>query len=250
MSEGRFPGRDGAELAYREVGEGRPLVLLHGLFSTAQVNWITYGHAALLAERGHRVLMPDLRAHGDSAKPHDTSAYPPDVLADDAFAFLDHLGLTEYDLGGYSLGGRTVVRMLVRGAEPGRAIVAGTGLDGITHARGRSDHFRRVLAGLGTFERNTAEWKAERFLRSTGGDPVALRQLLDTFTDTPAEELARVETPVLVLVGAADHDQATADQLAKALGNARFATVPGDHMSAVAAPGLGVAIADYLGESG
>jgi hypothetical protein len=52
----------------------------------------------------------------------------------------------------------------------------------------------------------------------------------------------------LVLVGAHDEDQRTADQLAEILPNARFTTVPGDHMSAVAAPELGAAIADYLQE--
>ncbi|MBU6493132.1 MAG: alpha/beta fold hydrolase, partial [Burkholderiales bacterium] len=109
-----FRGRDGAVLAYREMGEGRPVVLIHGYFSTALVNWVRYGHAAKIAARGFRVIMPDLRAHGDSAKPHDAAAYPPDVLADDGFALLEHLGLTDYDLGGYSLGGRTTMRMLVR----------------------------------------------------------------------------------------------------------------------------------------
>src|SRR5262249_11308130 len=107
-----FESHDGTKLAYRELGHGRPVVLIHGYFSTATVNWIRYGHAAAIAARGHRVIMPDLRGHGDSAKPHGSSAYPPDVLADDGFALIDHLGLTDYDLGGYSLGARTTVRML------------------------------------------------------------------------------------------------------------------------------------------
>src|SRR3979409_1050141 len=125
-----FQGRDGTRLAYREMGEGRPVVLIHGFFSTATVNWVRYGHAAAIAARGDRVVMPDLRAHGDSAKPHDAAAYPPDVLADDGFALLEHLELTDYDLGGYSLGGRTTIRMLARGAKTDRAIVAGTGYGG------------------------------------------------------------------------------------------------------------------------
>ena len=37
---------DGVELAWHEMGEGRPVVLLHGLFSDAQINWIKFGHAA------------------------------------------------------------------------------------------------------------------------------------------------------------------------------------------------------------
>ena len=58
--------RDGVRLAWREMGEGRPLLLIHGYFSNAFVNWIRFGHAQAIAERGFRVIMPDLRAHGDS----------------------------------------------------------------------------------------------------------------------------------------------------------------------------------------
>jgi len=74
-----FRGGDGLQLAYREMGEGRPLVLIHGFFSTATVNWVRYGHAAKIAALGYRVVMPDLRGHGDSAKPHDAASYPPDL---------------------------------------------------------------------------------------------------------------------------------------------------------------------------
>jgi pimeloyl-ACP methyl ester carboxylesterase len=242
-----FHARDGAQLAYREMGEGRPLVLIHGYFSTALVNWVRYGHAALIAARGHRVIMPDLRGHGDSAKAHAAAAYPPDVLADDGFALIDHLGLTDYDLGGYSLGGRTTVRMLVRGAVPGRAIVSGMGLDGIVHPSARSGFFRRVLTQLGTFERGSPEWMAEAFLKTVGGDPVALLHILATFIDTPIEDLARIRTPTLVLTGADDHDNGSAEGLAAALPKGEYVSVPGNHMSAVAKSELGTAIADFLG---
>ncbi|MGH7745084.1 MAG: hypothetical protein ACREQ5_09835 [Candidatus Dormibacteria bacterium] len=56
-------------------------------------------------------------------------SYPPDVLDDDGLALIDWLGLDDYDLGGYSLGERIVLRMLVRGARPARAIVVGQRLD-------------------------------------------------------------------------------------------------------------------------
>ena len=234
-----FRGLDGVELAYREMGDGRPLLLIHGYFSTATVNWIRYGHAANLAARGHRVIMPDLRGHGDSARPHDSSAYPRDVLADDGLALIDHLRLDEYDLGGYSLGARTTIRMLVRGARPGRAIVAGAGLDIITDALARGDSFRQVLTRPGTFERGTAEWRAEAFLRTVGGDPVALLHVLDTAIDTPLPALAEIATPTLVVVGADDPEHATAQDLAAALGHAELAVVPGNHMSAVTKPDAG-----------
>ncbi len=241
-----FRAWDGVTLAYRELGEGRPVVLIHGFFSTASVNWIRYGHAARIAARGYRLIMPDLRAHGDSAKPHDPFAYPPDVLADDGFALLEHLGLTDYDLGGYSLGARTTVRMLARGARPARAIVAGAGWDGIVNTAGRGTHFRHILTNLGTFERGSAEWMAEAFLKTVGGDPVALLHVLDTFVDTPRSDLERIVIPTLVLMGAEDHDTGSGEDLAAALPQGRYEVIPGNHMSAVTKPELGVAIADFL----
>jgi pimeloyl-ACP methyl ester carboxylesterase len=224
----------------------RPLLLIHGFFSTADVNWIKYGHAERIAARGFRVLMPDLRAHGDSAKPHDPAAYPPDVLADDGFALLEHLGVTDYDLAGYSLGGRTVVRMLARGAAPGKAVVAGMGFEGIVAAEGRNGFFRRVLDGLGTFPRGSAEWRSEMFLKTVGGDPVALRLVLDTSVDTPRSAVAAITVPTLVLMGDEDLDHGSGQVLADVLAHGQFGHVPGNHMSVVARPRLGLAIADFL----
>ncbi|HUP67807.1 MAG TPA: alpha/beta hydrolase, partial [Sphingomicrobium sp.] len=39
----RWSASDGVELAYHELGSGRPVVLLHGLFSDANMNWIKFG---------------------------------------------------------------------------------------------------------------------------------------------------------------------------------------------------------------
>jgi pimeloyl-ACP methyl ester carboxylesterase len=241
-----FRSRDGLELAYREMGMGRPLVLIHGYFSTAMVNWVRYGHAAKIAARGYRVVMPDLRGHGDSPKPHDAFFYPRDILADDGLALVEHLELTDYDLGGYSLGARTTVRMLVCGATPKRALVAGMGLEGILHTGGRGSHFRNILTNLGKHKPGSAEWMAEAFMKTVGGDPVALLHVLDTFEDTPREALSRIEIPTLVLTGAEDDDNGSAQALAAAMPKGRYVVVPGNHMSAVTKPELGAAMADFL----
>lgn len=241
-----FESFDGTRLAWREMGEGQPVVLIHGYFSDAQTNWIRYGHAAAIAAVGRRVIMPDLRAHGESDRPHDSAAYPPDALARDGHALIEHLGLTEYDLGGYSLGARTTARMLATGARPGRVILSGMGPEGLVAADRRGNHFRNILTNLGKHERGSPEWLAEAFLKTTGGDPVALLGIIDTFVSTPAEALTGFDQPILVVCGAEDADNGSAPDLADALPNARYVEVPGGHMSAVTKPELGQAIARFL----
>jgi pimeloyl-ACP methyl ester carboxylesterase len=241
-----FTAADGTDLAWHELGEGRPVVLLHGLFSDAFTNWLRYGHAAAIAARGFRVIMPDLRAHGQSGKPHDPSFYPPDILAKDGLALIAHLGLTDYDLGGYSLGARTSVRMVALGAAPKKLIVSGMGLSGLHSTGRRSDHFKNILTGLGTHERGSPEWMAEAFLKTTGGDPQALLPLLDSFVDTKEAELAAIAMPTLVLSGDEDSDNGSPQALAELLPQGEYRAVPGGHMSAVIKPDLGLAMADFL----
>lgn len=241
-----FGTPDGVQIAWREVGEGRPLILIHGYFSEADTNWIKFGHAALLAEAGYRVIMPDLRAHGLSGKPHDAAFYPRDILADDQFALISHLGISDFDLGGYSLGGRTVARMLARGCTPRRAIISGMGLQGLTSTEKRGNHFRHILDNLGQHEKGSPAWMAEAFLKTTGGDPVALRCILDTFVDTSEEALRAIETPVAVICGEDDQDNGSAAALADVLPHGKLFIVPGNHMSAVVKPELGQAMVEAL----
>jgi pimeloyl-ACP methyl ester carboxylesterase len=241
-----FESYDGTRLAWHEVGEGRPVVLIHGYFSDAKTNWIRYGHAAKIAAKGFRVIMPDLRAHGASDKPHGLEAYPADALTQDGHALVAHLGLTEYDLGGYSLGARTTSRMLATGATPRRVIFSGMGLEGLTQTSRRAGHFRNILTKLGQHVQGTPEWLAEAFLKTTGGDPVALLGILETFVDTPLESVKAIQQPSLVVCGAEDQDNGSAPDLAAALPNGIYVETPGGHMSAVVKPELGQAIADFL----
>lgn len=251
LAVSHFPGRDGAGLAWREMGAGRPLVLLHGLLgSGAQL--ASSEPARALAAQGHRVILPDLRGHGDSARPHDPACYPPDVLADDGLALIGHLGLDDYDLGGYSLGGRLVLRLLVRGARPGRAVVGGQGLDALDQESGRTDGHRRVLTALArgeAFEEGTAQAQLAAWISGTGTDPQAVRCVLDTFVATPKDALRHVPTPTLIVTGDRDSRGASAGALAGLLPSARAVQVPGDHFTALGAPEFTRAVLAFLGGS-
>lgn len=190
--------------------------------------------------------MPDLRAHGESDCSHDPRRYPPDVLADDGLALIQHLDFVDYDLGGYSLGARTVLRMLVKGAAPRRAIVAGMGLKGVVDTGSRSVHFRHILENLGQHAKGSPEWMAEAFLKTSGGDPVALKLILNTFVDTREDELRALDLPVAVICGTEDSDNGSAKDLADSLPSGKMISIPGNHMSAVTKPEFGQAMATFL----
>jgi pimeloyl-ACP methyl ester carboxylesterase len=243
----RWAASDGVELAYHEMGQGRPVVLLHGLFSDAQVNWIKFGHAAKLAAKGLRVIMPDLRAHGQSARPHDPANYPDGILGRDLAELIAHLGLADYELGGFSLGARTVVQGVGEGLRPARAVLAGMGLEGLTGWQARKHFFVDAIAGFDTASRGDRHWMAIQFMKTMKVDRVAASLLLPTFTDARPEWLGAFTMDTLVLCGTEDQDNGSAPSLVAALPRATLASVPGTHMSSVTRPGFGDALAAFLG---
>jgi len=171
------------------------------------------------------------------------------VLADDGLALLAHLGLDDYDLGGYSLGGRLVLRLLARGARPARAFVGGQGLDALDEDTSRTDGYRRLLTALAegrAFPPGSQEAQFAAWLAGTGGDPWAVRAVLDTFVATPAQALREVPVPTLIVVGAGDSRGASAGELAALLPDGRLTRVPGDHLTALDAPEFTNAVLGFL----
>jgi pimeloyl-ACP methyl ester carboxylesterase len=231
-----FQSQDGLTLVYHEVGSGRPVVLLHGYISAARDTWLRSGAAGGLLADGRRLIMPDMRGHGESAKPHEAGAYPPDALIHDVQTLIARLGLTDYDLGGYSLGARIAARLLALGAQPRRAVLGGTGLDPIVHAAGRGENYRRLFGRLGAAVPGTPEAQMREFLTSANGDPVALLHVFETFVDTPVDALATVQVPTLVIAGEGDIDRGSVEALAAALPQGRMRRVPGDHLTALLGP--------------
>jgi len=241
-----FTGTRGARLALHRMGEGRPVVMLHGLFSSAAVNWIKFGTAAQLADSGFECLMPDLRVHGQSEAPHDPEAYPPDVLVDDVMALVAHLGLADFDLVGFSLGARTAARAVLAGLKPRRLVLSGMGLEGLAGWAGRRDFFLDVIDRFDTIRHGDPAFQARSFLKTMGVDRTAARLLLGTMEDTEPEALGAITMPTLVLCGAEDDDNGSADRLAEALPDAVRVTIPGTHMSSVTRSELGAELVRFL----
>ncbi len=92
------------QLFFRQVGTGRPMVILHGLFGSCD-NWLTI--SKVIADQGFSVYAVDQRNHGRS--PHaDTHTYP--ELADDLRDFLQQQEIEKPILVGHSMGGKTVMQ--------------------------------------------------------------------------------------------------------------------------------------------
>ncbi|MBA3511643.1 alpha/beta fold hydrolase [Sphingomonas sp.] len=242
----RWTASDGTELAWHEVGEGRAVILLHGLFSDAAMNWINFGHADRIAATGRRVIMPDLRAHGLSGKPHSPDAYPHAILVRDLNELIAHLELADFDLGGFSLGARTVVQAVGEGLRPGKAVLAGMGLRGLQNWGKRQAFFRDAIAHFDTSARGDPHWLAIQFMKTMKVDRVAVGHVLSSFSDMAPQWLEAFSMPTLVVCGSEDEDNGSAKELAEALPDARFAEVPGTHMSSVTKPELGEEIAAFL----
>lgn len=225
------------------MGEGRPTLLLHGFLADAQRNWVAPGIAARVSGAGRQAIMPDFLAHGGSDPLAAVDPPEADVLALQIRALIGQLQLTDYDLVGYSMGARTAVRLLVQGARPTRCVLGGMGDFGITNFAARQAQFETWLGNAG----NASDAQSRAVAGLLAGKRVEdMLRVLRTQVATPAETLAGVPTPILVVSGVEDNDNGSAEGLAALFPNARAQRIPGNHLSAVAQPELGDAIVDFL----
>ena len=248
ISTYKFTSFDGVKLAVHEMGQGRPLLLLHGLFSHAEMNWIKFGHAAMLVDAGYHVIMPDFRAHGQSDAPNDPAAYPQDVLMTDILALLDHLALDDFDLGGFSLGARTTAKLLCNGVKPRRAMLMGMGWEGLQDWDNRRQFFVDAINLRNDVKHGDPHFMAVQFFKSQKIDPHAALLMLGSFGPMRAEALPELDLPIAVICGAEDADNGSAIMLTDKLANARYFEIPGTHMSSVTQSALGDAMGTFLGK--
>ncbi|MET7399971.1 alpha/beta hydrolase [Dactylosporangium sp. NPDC005572] len=196
------------KLAYDDHGSGPAVVLLHG-GGSGRATWSGFTGSL----RYCRIIVPDLRGHGDSPQAAD---YPLSGHADDVIELLDHLGLDEVALVGHSLGGYTAA--LVAQRQPAR--VTRLVLEDPPAPPGSFSRLRLALSGLA--------------LRGRAFDPRALRAAV-TQLRRPQPEwwagLGRITAPTLLLSGGPQShiSPARLAEVAAALPDCRLVTIPVGH---------------------
>lgn len=107
--EGAYFDSNGVRIHYTDEGKGDPVILIHGVGANSDLNWRRPGIIRLLA-KNFRVISYDLRGHGLSDKPTDPEKYGVEMV-EDTIRLMDHLGIEEAQVAGYSLGGFILLKL-------------------------------------------------------------------------------------------------------------------------------------------
>lgn len=176
------------KLHYREIGEGKPVVILHGLFGNSD-NWQTHGKR--LSEY-YRVILVDLRNHGHSGWSDDFSY---ELMAADLKELFDDLNLEEVILLGHSMGGKTAMLFAQKHPELlEKLIVVDMGI------KLYPPHHQHILEAINTLDLSTVENRsqAEQHLsKYIDSDGVKQFLLKNIYWVEKGKMAWRMNTPVL-----------------------------------------------------
>jgi pimeloyl-ACP methyl ester carboxylesterase len=232
---------EGTTFGYDQDGSGPPVVLLHG-FPLSRTMWRP--QVAALRDR-FTVITPDLRGFGGSTVP--TASVTMDTYAGDVLRLLDALGHQQFVLGGLSMGGYVVFRIVAQAAARVRAVIlADTRAtpDGDDARQRRYAAITRIRAEgpegfvrdfitplLGATTRAQRPQVVETVRQISGTPPAAsLVAALAAIADRPDSQplLPSIAVPALVVVGEEDTVTPPAEsaEMAARLPRARLATVP------------------------
>jgi len=204
---------DGVRLHYELHGreDGRPIVLVHGFASHYRLNWVGTGWQETLTGAGFRIIGLDCRGHGQSDKPHGKAAYTARLMAGDVHHLLDHIGVERTDYLGFSMGARIGLQFVLDHPERvGKAVLAGLGVKG---AIDQAPEIARAFRG-GTPETPIADSFYKFASGHKGNDLEALASCIEGLErDLDPARLARITTPILVVIGDRDELASGAHEL-------------------------------------
>ncbi|WP_086839847.1 alpha/beta fold hydrolase [Amycolatopsis kentuckyensis] len=210
-------------LAYDDLGSGRPVLLVHG-HPFDRSMWRP--QAEHLTKNGYRVITPDLRGYGQSQPQKQTQVQTKtglDVFAADLIALADHLHLDRFVLGGLSMGGQIVMQLVEDHPDRVEALVLAdtfAGLDTPQAKQARYDTADRITEeGMERYAEELLPKMISKHTRATRPDveehvrtmmrnapkegaAAALRGRAERPDYTPG--LAKIAVPTLVVVGSED----------------------------------------------
>ncbi|MGB6446371.1 MAG: alpha/beta hydrolase [Xanthobacteraceae bacterium] len=228
--------RDGVEIAFLDEGDGEPIVLIHGFASNKEVNWVGPGWVSTLTRAGRRVIALDNRGHGQSSKLYDPATSHSSVMAEDARALIEHLGLPRADVMGYSMGARNTAFLALAHPERMRsAVLGGLGMR-LVEGVGLPDTIAEALeAPPDTPITDPTAYLFRAFAEQTKSDLRALAACLRGSRQMLSRaDVGRIAVPLLVAVGSTDPIAGSPEGLAALVPGAQALVIPGrDHMLAV-----------------
>jgi pimeloyl-ACP methyl ester carboxylesterase len=246
---------EGQEIAFFDEGDpsGDSILLIHGFASSANVNWVFPGWVKTLGDAGYRVIALDNRGHGASSKPYDASLYHPPQMAGDAAALLSHLGIGEAHVMGYSMGARIAAFLALEHPHRVRSLVfGGLGIGMVTGVGDWNSIADALLAPSLEAVTQTRGRMFRAFADQTKSDRQALAACISTSRDLlSADDVGRIDVPVLIGVGTKDDIAGSAQELAALMPHAKALDIPGrDHMLAVGDRVFKKAVLEFLAEVG
>lgn len=227
---------NGVSLSFLDEGEGEPILLIHGFASNSTVNWRNTNWIKTLNSGGFRVIAFDNRGHGQSEKLYDPADYGAPAMAEDALRLLDHIGIANADVMGFSMGARIAAFLTLAHPERVRsAIFAGLGIN-MVRGMGAPEVIAAALEAPNAEDIKSDAARSFRvFAEQTRSDRRALAACMRSSRDKiTAEQLAAISVPVLVAVGTEDVIGGSGPELAALIPGAEVLEIVGkDHMKSV-----------------
>jgi pimeloyl-ACP methyl ester carboxylesterase len=222
--------RDGVKIHYQVHGSGPTLLLTHGYSSTSTM-W--NGQIDALSKH-HKLVLWDMRGHGQSDYPEDPAAYSEALTISDMAALLDEVGATSAIVGGLSLGGYMSLAFYRSHPERVRALLiidTGPGFKNEDardawnkRAHDTGDRFERE--GLAVLQSLSRE-RSSVSHRDASGLARAARGMLTQRDASVMESLPTIKVPALVIVGADDTPfLAASDYMAAKIPGAKKVIIP------------------------